>query len=221
MTATKLATTDTIAKTLARAAEHTDLLTLASALRAYQANTRTARAHTKTRGEIRGGGRKPWKQKGTGRARAGSTRSPLWRGGGTIFGPSRERNFEMRLPATQRQRALSIALGMKVDALWSVGSWPTEAKTKGFAGALPKELLGKRVLIVLAESQTNVQHAVRNIAGVNAKSAGDVNALDITQADALVSDEAGYKALATRLKAKETPVAETKPTVKKSTKKAA
>src|SRR3990167_4380773 len=89
---------------------HSAAVTIAMVLRGYDANRRAARANTKTRGDVSGGGRKPWKQKGTGRARAGSTRSPLWRKGGTVFGPHSTRNYRLTLPAALRTRALGLVL---------------------------------------------------------------------------------------------------------------
>ena len=82
---------------------------------AQQANSRIAIAHTKTRGEVRGGGKKPWKQKGTGRARHGSIRSPIWKGGGVTFGPRSDRNFSKAINKKQRQKALFMVLSSKVN----------------------------------------------------------------------------------------------------------
>ena len=86
---------------------------LHQAVVAQQANARTALAHTKTRGEISGGGKKPWKQKGTGRARAGSIRSPIWRGGGIVFGPRKIRNFSKKLNRKVHRAAILMALSAK------------------------------------------------------------------------------------------------------------
>src|SRR5690606_13420335 len=107
-------------------------------VRGYDANRRAPRAHTKTRGEISGGGRKPWKQKGTGRARAGSTRSPLWRKGGTVFGPRSTRNYAVTLPAKLRLRALALALNLRAQGkhIFTLDTLPTDGKTKSLAPVL-------------------------------------------------------------------------------------
>src|ERR1700733_8561591 len=108
-----------------------------SALLRQLANARSGSANTKTRSEVRGGGRKPWRQKGTGRARAGSIRSPLWEGGGVTFGP-KPRDFSQSMPKKQRVLALKSALAAKKDNLVIVQDFAsiTEGKTKQVASAL-------------------------------------------------------------------------------------
>lgn len=123
---------------------------------------------TKTRGLVRGGGRKPWKQKGTGRARSGSTRSPIWVGGGTVFGPS-PRSYAFRMPRKQRRLAIKCALSSKVQSgeLVIVDSIAFEqAKTKNVVQMMNDFSVDKKALIITAESIENVEKSSRNIPGV-------------------------------------------------------
>ncbi len=124
------------------------------------AGERQSPSHAKTRGEVRGGGRKPWKQKGTGRARHGSIRSPLWRGGGIIFGPRSDRNFKIKINKKVRKLAFKMVLSDKVreKSLVLVESFDLpEAKTKIFAKLLKSlPLVGKKVLIIFAKEAENL-----------------------------------------------------------------
>src|SRR3989338_4243847 len=142
---------------------------------AQQANARHAKAHTKTRGEGSGGGKKPWKQKGTGRARAGSTRSPIWKGGGVAFGPSKERNYEKKINKKMKKQALFSALSRKLKdgEVKIIDSFVlTAPKTKECAVIL-KNLTGGAVvskskkpvstLIVAAKENKEIKRASRNI----------------------------------------------------------
>lgn len=136
---------------------------------------------TKTRGFVRGGGRKPWKQKGTGRARSGSTRSPIWVGGGTVFGPS-PRSYAFRMPRKQRRLAIRCALSSKVQSgeLVIVDSIAFEqAKTKNVVQMLNDFSVDKKVLIITAEAIENVEKSSRNIPGVKAISSRGLNVYDI------------------------------------------
>lgn len=144
---------------------HQDLIH--QALVRQHANARLGMiAHTKTKGEVRGGGRKPYRQKGTGRARQGSTRNPHWVGGGVAFGPRNNRNYSQMMPKKQRRLALFSALSEKhrdsnVIALDAYNS--EEIKTKAFAEMLKKLPIEKDVLIVLSEKNNVVQRSSRNI----------------------------------------------------------
>lgn len=144
---------------------------------------RKATAHTKGRAEVRGGGRKPWRQKGTGRARAGSIRSPLWRGGGVTFGPTKERIFKKRMPKKMRRKALFMILSAKAkeNLLLVLDNLKIEKpKTKSMAEILNKLFLKKGSgLIVLPQMDKNVIKAARNIPRVRTVLAKDLNILDL------------------------------------------
>lgn len=136
---------------------------------------------TKTRGLVRGGGRKPWKQKGTGRARSGSTRSPLWVGGGTVFGPS-PRSYTFRMPRKQRRLAIKCALTDKVNngdfiVLESLDF--AAPKTKEVVKMMSDFNVAEKALIVTADVVENVEKSSRNIPGVKAISSCGLNVYDI------------------------------------------
>ena len=147
------------------------------------ANKRQPIAHTKDRGEVRGGGKKPWRQKGTGRARVGSNRSPLWIGGGVTFGPRKEKKFSQKIPKKMRRKALFMVLSNKakenllvvVDRLAV-----SKVKTKEMAGILDKLPCKKNsCLIALPEVDKNLILASRNIPTVQTIQAKDLNLLDL------------------------------------------
>jgi len=149
---------------------------------AQRANARQVLAHTKTRGEVRGGGRKPWKQKGTGRARQGSIRSPQWIGGGVVFGPSNERNFSLKINRKAKRQALFMALSDKVasEKLVVLDSVSTEpAKTKLMAEVLKKLPIDRTVLVVASASSPLLMRMVRNLPHVKLVTANSVNLLDV------------------------------------------
>lgn len=145
------------------------------------ANRRSGTAATKTRGQVRGGGKKPWRQKGTGRARAGSNRSPIWVGGGTTFGPQ-PRSYAYRLPRSARKTALRSVLALKlrqeelvvVDAIEFA-----QPKTKQMIALLSQLDMGNSVLIVLAEADVNVQKSARNLPGVKVLLSPGLNVYDL------------------------------------------
>lgn len=136
---------------------------------------------TKTRGLVRGGGRKPWKQKGTGRARSGSTRSPIWVGGGTVFGPT-PRSYAFKMPRKQRRLAIKCALSDKVASgdFVVLDSLDFAApKTKDVVKMLNDFSVDKKVLFVTADAVENVEKSSRNIPGVKAISSCGLNVYDI------------------------------------------
>ena len=145
------------------------------------ANRRAGTASTKTRGEVRGGGKKPWRQKGTGRARSGSSRSPLWVGGGTIFGP-RPRSYAYRLPRSARRTALCAALALKQrqGELTVVSNLTLpEPKTKRMLEILSRLELGDNVLVVIAEADANIEKSARNLPRVKVLRSEGLNVYDL------------------------------------------
>lgn len=157
---------------------------------AQQANSRQPIANTKTRGEVRGGGKKPWKQKGTGRARHGSIRSPIWRGGGVTFGPRSDRNFSKQLPAKARRKAVRMALTDKVASQQFVvlDSLSLEKpKTKKVAAVLKKIALGHPTLLVVPDRQINLIRSVRNLSWVTPMAASHLNTVDLLKHRSLVA----------------------------------
>jgi len=147
------------------------------------ANRRQVIAHAKNRGEVRGGGRKPWRQKGTGRARHGSIRSPLWKGGGVTFGPTKERVFKKEIPKKMKRKALFMVLSEKAknNLLIVIEKLETEkAKTKLMAEILKKlPLQGKSSLIALPKMDKNLILAMKNIPNIETIQAKDLNCLDL------------------------------------------
>ena len=130
----------------------------------YLANARLASATTKQRGEVRGGGKKPWKQKGTGRARFGSSRNPIWRGGGIVFGPRGNENYTKRLSTTSKRVALRQALTLANEAgKIVVKDIKTTGKTSEVVKFLADNKLDRRVLIVVDEKTPEILRATNNI----------------------------------------------------------
>ncbi|MFA4937380.1 MAG: 50S ribosomal protein L4 [Patescibacteria group bacterium] len=149
---------------------------------AYEANKRAGTAHTKTRAEVAGGGRKPWKQKGTGRARHGSIRSPLWKGGGVTFGPRSERNYQQKINKQSKVRALKMVISERLlnNQLVVCQSYPQELKTKVFAGWLKKiGLANKKLLVILSDDEKKVIRGLQNISKVELVSLRSVNPYDL------------------------------------------
>ncbi len=155
---------------------------------AQMANARQVIAHTKDRSERRGGGRKPWRQKGTGRARHGSIRSPIWRGGGISFGPTKERVFTKKINKKMKQKALFMALSSKVrdDEMILLDKLEIkETKTKVMVGILNnlknkfKKDLTKSLLIVLPKTDVDVIRVNNNIPKIKIIRADSLNVLDI------------------------------------------
>ena len=165
-------------------------------------NRRAGTASTKSKGLVRGGGKKPWRQKGTGRARAGSTRSPLWVGGGTIFGPQ-PRDYSFRMPRKARKEALLSALSLKnrdgkiivVDKLEL-----EEAKTKLMVKALA-ELKVASALIVISQPDAKIERSSRNIPTVKVLRVEGLNVYDLVRYEHLILTEGALKLLEERLAA--------------------
>jgi large subunit ribosomal protein L4 len=171
-------------------------------VRAELAARRRGTASTKTRGLVRGGGAKPWRQKGTGRARAGSSRSPLWTGGGTIFGPS-PRRYTFKVNRKERRAALRSALSVHADrgtiAVLDPGPFDTPS-TKQAAQLIGDWSGGGSVLVVLAEEQAGVALSFRNLARVSVLPATGVGVADLVgAASVLVTREALHQLTARAL----------------------
>ncbi|PID31979.1 50S ribosomal protein L4 [Candidatus Saccharibacteria bacterium] len=169
------------------AADNHDLLKAAYV--AYLANGRANLAVTKTRGLVRGGGRKPWKQKGTGRARFGSSRNPIWRGGGIVFGPTGNENYTHKLPVAQKRQAIRQALSL-ASAEGSIKVIETfeckDGKVKNTLQLLDKIGATGNVLLVVSLKDELVERATRNLPNVIAVQAKYVNVYDLLNADTVV-----------------------------------
>lgn len=163
---------------------------------AQMANSRQVLADTKDKGEVRGGGRKPWKQKGTGRARHGSSRSPIWKGGGVTFGPTTERNFSKRINKKMKVKALFMVLSGKlkdeeiivVDDL-KIDKTSTK-KMKDIFNNLP--IQGK-VLLSLDKRNENILNSVKNIPKVSVLASDSLNVVDLLKNKVLVIDKKGIE----------------------------
>ncbi|WP_017721172.1 50S ribosomal protein L4 [Kamptonema formosum] len=164
------------------------------ALRMQMVNARQGTASSKTRSEVRGGGRKPWRQKGTGRARAGSIRSPLWRGGGVIFGP-KPRDYSIKMNRKERRLALRTALQSRAEDLIVVEEFASQfarPKTKELVAALGRWGVGQesKVLLIVSEPEENVLLSARNLVAVKLISATSLNVYDVLAADKIVTTAA-------------------------------
>lgn len=164
---------------------------------AYLANSRSSHAKTLKRGEVSGGGKKPWKQKGTGRARFGSSRNPIWRHGGVAFGRTGEENFTKKISKTSKKMAIRQALSMK-NAEKAVLVAPAEIKFTGKTKEAVKvlkdlKLEDKYVLAVVAEKTPEILRSTNNIANLKVVRATYLNVFDIMNADAIVFGDAALK----------------------------
>ena len=165
----------------------------------YQANMRQDTAKTKKRDEVSGGGKKPWRQKGTGRARAGSNRSPIWVGGGTVFGPTGVQNHTIKQNRKEHNLALRSAWSSKVKDLVVVDSIKVEPKTKAVVKMLKDLKAEGKVLVVLSEDNENLLRAVGNIANAVATAVDNVSVYDLLYFDKVVLDKATLKVVEERL----------------------
>lgn len=153
----------------------------------YLANSRTASATTKQRGEVRGGGKKPWKQKGTGRARFGSSRNPVWRGGGVVFGPRGNENYTKKITTTSKRVALRQALSLANTAgKIAVLDFKTTGKTKEVVKFLSDNKLERKVLMVVDEKTPELLRATNNIQNVLLIRANYLSVFHILNADNIV-----------------------------------
>jgi large subunit ribosomal protein L4 len=170
-------------------------------VRAELAARRQGTHATKTRGMVRGGGAKPWRQKGTGRARAGSSRSPVWTGGGTVFGPQ-PRHYTFKINRKERQAALRSALSLHAgrDSLAVLDPAPfSDAPTAKQAAALLKDWNQPRgVLVILSEAEERVALSFRNLDRVSVLPAANVGVADVVGASALLASQAALDELTAR-----------------------
>ena len=161
---------------------------LHQAMVAQKANERQVLAHTKDRSEVSGGGKKPWKQKGTGRARSGSSRSPIWIGGGVTFGPTKDRNFKVKINQKMKQKAIFMALSDKVNSSVMVVLDTmefSEYKTKEFnklLDNLEKKVLNtdrRNILIINEAKDEKTKFSARNLKGVKVINVENLNLIDL------------------------------------------
>jgi len=176
-------------------AENPDLIY--QAVLSLTANQRQATAQAKDRSQVRGGGRKPWRQKGTGRSRHGSRRSPIWKGGGVTFGPLKERVFKKKINKKMRRKALLMTLSAKAknNLLILLDKIKLEkAKTREVSEIYKKlPCKGKKSLLILPAMDRNVITATRNISDVKAVQARDLNLLDLLSSQYLIMPKEAIK----------------------------
>jgi len=160
------------------------------------ANARQASAHVKTRAEVRGGGKKPWRQKGTGRARFGSSRNPIWRGGGIAFGPRNVRNFSLDMPKKARRSALFSCLSLKAadSKVFALDDYKAkEPKTKDFVAMLEKLPEGRSLLVVLDTKDEILEKSASNIPTVKTILVDYLNPHDLLTYDNVMFLESSIK----------------------------
>lgn len=159
------------------------------AYRMYLANGRSAGASTLKRGQVAGGGKKPWRQKGTGRARVGSIRVPHWRGGGVVFGPTGNQNYELSMPVRMKRAAIRQSLSLRAgagDIVILDDFTSVEGRVKPVVELLGKLELTGSILLAVAEKTSLIERATRNVAGLKVVSAKYLNVFDVMNADKLV-----------------------------------
>ena len=179
-----------------------NMVLLYEANKMYMANRRKSVAKTKTRSEVSGGGAKPWRQKGTGRARVGSSRNPLWRHGGVIFGP-RVRDFSYSMPKKAIRKALISSLNARMleEMIRPVIKLEFESeKTKEFKKFMDNLKLDKKTLVIVNELAQDVKRSSKNIKTITLKDADTVNARDILLNECIVIEKEALEKLSERLK---------------------
>jgi large subunit ribosomal protein L4 len=162
------------------------------AYRTYLANGRSAQATTLKRGQVQGGGKKPWRQKGTGRARVGSIRVPNWRGGGVVFGPTGDQNYTLTMPVRMKRLAIRQALSLRAtagDIIVLEDFTSTEGRVKPTVELFGKLGLQGTILLALGVKDHLIERATRNITGLKVVQAKYLNVFDIMNADKIVITE--------------------------------
>jgi len=168
---------------------------------AYQSNQRRSTASTKTRSEVRGGGKKPYRQKHTGRARAGSIRSPLWRGGGVVFGPRKEENYRKKIPQKIKTKAVQMALSQKASSnqiLVLEKLVLSQPKTKEMTKVLDNLPFEGTALLILPQIDESIKRASRNIPYLSILPITSLNALEILKPQYIITTKEGIKLLEER-----------------------
>lgn len=167
------------------------------AVNVYRSNMRQATSKTKKRDEVSGGGKKPWRQKGTGRARAGSSRSPIWVGGGIVFGPTGDQNYALQQNKKEHRLALKSALTLKVkDGLKVVDNLELkEIKTKSFVEIVKALKAEGRILVVLTDVEENLALSARNLTNVTITVPTNVSVYDLLNNQSVIMSKAAVKAL--------------------------
>lgn len=164
---------------------------------AQDANRRTTKASTKTRGEVAGGGRKPWRQKGTGRARQGSIRSPQWVGGGITFGPRKERNYSIKINRKAKRAALFMILSDRVkhEKFVVVDKFPIdEPKTKVFYGWTKALPFGRKTIVVVPESNQVLMRMVKNLQNIQLVTVNTLHVADLVKYTTIVFEQSSLAA---------------------------
>jgi len=170
-------------------------------VRMQLAKKRSACAKTKTRSEVTGSGAKPWRQKGTGRARAGTKKSPIWRGGGTVFGPTGRENYELKMTKKTVMKALKVALSVKCKEakILALDEFSMDKiKTKEFVDTLNK-LDTPNCLFVINDRDENIERSSKNVSHMKVISADHINVYDILKYDALVLTKPSIEKIEKRL----------------------
>ena len=167
------------------------------AVNVYRSNMRQATSKTKKRDEVSGGGKKPWRQKGTDRARAGSSRSPIWVGGGIVFGPTGDQNYTLQQNKKEHRLALKSALTLKVkDGLKVVDNLELkEIKTKSFVEIVKALKAEGRILVVLTDVEENLALSARNLTNVTITVPNNVSVYDLLNNQSVIMSKAAVKAL--------------------------
>ncbi|MBU1682902.1 50S ribosomal protein L4, partial [Patescibacteria group bacterium] len=183
-----------VSDSMFKAPVHEELVRLA--LIRQMANARQPIAHTKTRGEVRGGGRKPWRQKGTGRARFGSTRNPIWRGGGVAFGPRNDRNYSKNMTKKARRGALFSVLSQKAgdNEIFALNKFEVKTpKTKDFTAMMSKLPVERSLLVVAGEKDVNLEKAAGNLPNVKVILVNYLNPHDLLKYEKVMFLESALK----------------------------